>query len=100
MTGSGSTTTSRSGYCDIVMSGVAVTTDRASRTMLSSAYLDETLAFVVPDAARERFATWDGIRRWARSRSAVPNVPYYVEKLRLLVPAGHASSGDGRRRQC
>ncbi len=74
------------GYCDIVMSGVAVTTDGASRTMLSSAYLDETLAFVVPDAARERFATWDSIKSMGAIGLAVPNVPYYMEKLRLLVP--------------
>jgi Na+/H+-dicarboxylate symporter/ABC-type amino acid transport substrate-binding protein len=75
------------GYCDIVMSGVAVTTERASRTMLSNAYLDETLAFVVPDAARERFQTWDGIRSMGAITLAVPNVPYYIEKLQLLMPA-------------
>jgi ABC-type amino acid transport substrate-binding protein len=73
-------------YCDIVMSGVAVTTDRASRTMMSSSYLDETLAFVVPDASRELFATWDAIRAQGRIAIAVPNVPYYIEKLQLLVP--------------
>lgn len=61
-----------SGACDIVMSGVAVTTDRASRIMLSSAYLDETLAFVVPDASRERFATWDGIRGMGAITIGVP----------------------------
>ena len=50
------------GVCDLVMSGIAITTDRASRTTMSSAYLDETLALDVPDAAREQFATWDDIR--------------------------------------
>jgi ABC-type amino acid transport substrate-binding protein len=74
------------GYCDLVMSGVAATTDRASRTLLSQSYLDETLAFVVPDAARERFASWDDIRSMGAITIAVPNVPYYVEKLRLMVP--------------
>jgi Na+/H+-dicarboxylate symporter/ABC-type amino acid transport substrate-binding protein len=74
------------GYYDIVMSGVAVTTDRASRTLLSNAYLDETLAFVVPDASRERFTTWDSIRAQHAILLAVPNVPYYIEKLRVLAP--------------
>ncbi len=74
------------GYCDIVMSGVAVTTDLASRTVLSEAYLDETLAFVVPDAARERFATWDAIRAQRAITVAVPDVSYYVDKLRALIP--------------
>ena len=75
------------GYCDIVMSGVAVTTLRASRTLMSSSYLDETLAFVVPDASRERFSTWDSIRSMGAITIAVPNVPYYMEKLQHLVPA-------------
>jgi Na+/H+-dicarboxylate symporter/ABC-type amino acid transport substrate-binding protein len=74
------------GYCDVVMSGVAATTARASRMLLSQSYLDETLAFVVPDAARERFATWTEIRSMGAITIAVPNVPYYIDKLRLLVP--------------
>lgn len=74
------------GYCDIVMSGVPVTTLLASRMLMSRAYLDETLAFVVPDASREEFATWDGIRSRPAITLAVPDVPYYVDKLRSLVP--------------
>lgn len=75
-----------SGYCDIVMSGTAVTTPQASRLLFSRAYLDETLAFVVPDATREGFATWDAVRSHPHLTLAVPDVPYYVEKLRALVP--------------
>ena len=74
------------GFCDIIMSGVAVTTDRASRVMLSDSYLDETLAFVMRDALRERFTSWDVIRSDPRLSLAVPNVPYYIEKLRALAP--------------
>jgi Bacterial extracellular solute-binding proteins, family 3 len=68
------------------MSGVPVTTDLASRTLMSTAYLDETLSFVVPDQSREQFATWEGIRSNAALTIAVPDVPYYVEKLRALLP--------------
>ena len=50
------------GYCDIVMSGVPLTTDLASRTLMSTPYVDETLGFVVPDDMRDRFATWEGMR--------------------------------------
>ena len=74
------------GACDLVMSGVAVTTLRASLTTLSNSYLDETLAFVVPDEARERFTTWEDIRSRGALRIAVPNVPYYIEKLSIMVP--------------
>ena len=74
------------GYCDLVMSGVPVTTLLASRMTMSNAYLDETLGFVVPDAARERFATWDSIKAMGPITLAVPNVPYYIDKLHLLLP--------------
>ena len=36
------------------MSGVVVTTNRAREMLFSESYLDETLAFVVPDDQRER----------------------------------------------
>ena len=37
------------GVCDLVMSGVAITADRSIQLQFSSSYLDETVAFVVPD---------------------------------------------------
>ena len=36
------------GYCDLVMSGVAVTTERARDLLLSDSYLDETMALSCP----------------------------------------------------
>ena len=74
------------GSCDLVMSGVAVTTLRASRVTLSNAYLDETLALVVPDEAREDFSTWEAIRARGPFRIAVVNLPYYTDKVRALMP--------------
>jgi ABC-type amino acid transport substrate-binding protein len=74
------------GYYDIVMSGIPVTTDLASLMLMSNPYVDETLAFIVPDQARERFSAWDGIRSMGPITIAVPELPYYVEKLRVLAP--------------
>jgi Na+/H+-dicarboxylate symporter/ABC-type amino acid transport substrate-binding protein len=74
------------GYCDLVMSGVAVTTLRARNALFSDSYLDETLAFVVPDGERDRYETWDAIRDRGALTIAVPNVPYYVNKLHDLLP--------------
>lgn len=76
----------RRGVCDIVMSGVVVTPDRASAMVFSAPYLDETLAFVVPDHARDRFASWDRVKASGHLRVGVPNVPHYVDQLRLSVP--------------
>jgi Na+/H+-dicarboxylate symporter/ABC-type amino acid transport substrate-binding protein len=74
------------GACDILMSGVVATTERASRVLLSVPYLDETMAFLVADNRRESFSTWDGIRAMPSLRIAVPAVPYYRDRIRALVP--------------
>jgi ABC-type amino acid transport substrate-binding protein len=73
-------------YCDIVMSGVAVTTLRAGRMLFSISYLDETVGFVVPDHAREQFSTWEAIRALPAVTIAVPDVPYYIDMIRQRVP--------------
>ena len=86
------------GYCDLVMSGVVVTTNRAREMLFSESYLDETLAFVVPDDQREQFATWDAIRDQGALTIAVPDVPYYVRKLRELLPRAVIEVHAGRHR--
>src|SRR6476620_8624321 len=74
------------GYCDIVMSGVAVTTLRAATLLFSNSYLDETFALVVPDYAREQFSSWRAIEARPATTIAVPNVSYYIDKLRARLP--------------
>ena len=76
----------RAAYCDVIMSGVAVTTLRASTLLFSNSYLDETFALVVPDYAREEFSSWSAIDDRPDTTIAVPNVPYYVDKLRARLP--------------
>ena len=44
-----------------------MTTERARELLLSDSYLDETMALVVPDHQRDRFATWEQIRDRARA---------------------------------
>ena len=74
------------GYCDLVMSGIAVTTQRARRMLFSNSYLDETMAFVVPDGRRDQYLSWDTIREQGAVTISVPDIPYYVDKLRELLP--------------
>ncbi len=74
------------GVCDIVMSGLLVTPLRASRTLFSTSYLDETLGLLVEDGDRTRFQTWAAIRAAGPLTIAVPDVPYYTDKIRELVP--------------
>src|SRR5574341_2246274 len=74
-------------YCDLVMSGVAVTPRRASRMLFSSVYLDETLAFLVPDGERDKFSSWDQIRALGAITLVAPDVPYYIDKIRERLPS-------------
>jgi Na+/H+-dicarboxylate symporter len=75
-----------SGYCDIVMAGVAVSTLRASSILFSSSYLDETIGFTVPDHLREDFSSWDRIRARPGVVIAMPDVPYYIDMVRQRLP--------------
>jgi Na+/H+-dicarboxylate symporter/ABC-type amino acid transport substrate-binding protein len=68
--------------CDIVMSGVVLTVDRAVQLQFSSPYLDETIAFVVPDHLTVKFSEWSSVRELGRLRIGVPRAPYYVQRLR------------------
>ncbi len=68
--------------CDVIMSGVAITADRALHVQFSAPYLDETLAFMVRDDLTSRFGEWDRVRAMGRLRVGVPDVPYLIQKVR------------------
>jgi len=71
------------GRVDVVMAGVLLTTQRASRVEFSVSYLDETMAFVVPDHRRAEFSDAEWIRAQAGLRVGVPDLPYarqFVER--------------------
>ncbi|HEV7398523.1 MAG TPA: cation:dicarboxylase symporter family transporter [Pyrinomonadaceae bacterium] len=74
------------GQCDVVMSGVIMTTNRANRMAFSSNYLDETLAFIVPDYRRADFSEASWIRKTPGLRVAVPNLAYARELVRREFP--------------
>jgi ABC-type amino acid transport substrate-binding protein len=74
------------GDCDVVMGGVLVTTTRAATMLFSASYMDETFALVVRDHDREQFSTWSAIQARPTTRIAVPDLPYYVDKVRERLP--------------
>ena len=74
------------GSVDIVMSGVAVTTDRAADAMLSTPYLDETLALLVRDPDRETLGAWSDIASMGAIDIGVPDLPYFMDKVHDLLP--------------
>jgi Na+/H+-dicarboxylate symporter/ABC-type amino acid transport substrate-binding protein len=68
--------------CDIVMSGVAITADRAARVQYSASYVDETLAFIVPDHLLTAFSDWSSIRSMGALRVGVPMTSAFDQKIR------------------
>ena len=72
--------------CDLVMSGTAITADRASRVLFSTPYLDETIAFIVPDYRRAEFLQWPEIRAMPHLRLGVPREPYFLRKAQAELP--------------
>jgi Na+/H+-dicarboxylate symporter/ABC-type amino acid transport substrate-binding protein len=74
-------------YCDLVMSGVVVTTERAREVLFSASYLDETMAFIVPDYRRGDFGDWEKIRTLKGVRIGVPDISAFAETLRSRVPS-------------
>jgi ABC-type amino acid transport substrate-binding protein len=74
------------GTCDIAMSGVVVTAERAADLLFSSPYLDETLAFVTRDHLRDRFSTWRSINELGAVRIGVPDSPTFVQAVKARAP--------------
>jgi Na+/H+-dicarboxylate symporter/ABC-type amino acid transport substrate-binding protein len=72
--------------CDLVMSGMVVTAERAVNVLFSTSYLDETVAFVTPDHARAAFSDWDRIRAMPHLRLGVPRAPYFLRQVQAEVP--------------
>ena len=68
--------------CDIVMSGVVLTVDRAVHLQFSSSYLDETIAFIVPDRLKVGFSEWSSVRAMGPLRIGAPRAQYYLQRIR------------------
>ena len=58
------------GYCDIVMSGLVVTPERAEAASLSTPYMEATLAFVVQDYRRSEFSSRETLRKLKGSQTS------------------------------
>ena len=74
------------GQCDLVMGGVVLTTRRGAQMVYSSSYLDETLAFIVPDHRRADFSSAEWIRSTPGLKVAVPDLPYLRDLVHREFP--------------
>jgi Na+/H+-dicarboxylate symporter/ABC-type amino acid transport substrate-binding protein len=74
------------GYCDIVMSGMVVTPERAEAASLSLPYMEATLALVVQDYRRSEFSTREALRNLKAPKLAILDVPYFISFVRERLP--------------
>ncbi len=74
------------GRLDIVVGGLAVTPQRALHARLTEPYMNATLAFVVRDHERRRFATTPLLRQAGALRVATAGLPHYDNLVRSALP--------------
>jgi Na+/H+-dicarboxylate symporter/ABC-type amino acid transport substrate-binding protein len=72
--------------CDVLMSGAAITADRVLHVQFSQPYLDETVAFVVPDHLASQFGEWSSVRAMRGLRVGVPPGPYFKQRVQQELP--------------
>jgi hypothetical protein len=78
----------RRGNCDIVISGLPVTTDSAVEMAFSNSYMEQTMALIVKDHRRDEFRDRDAIKRLKAPRIGVLNIPW----LRLMAACSLSAS--------
>jgi Na+/H+-dicarboxylate symporter/ABC-type amino acid transport substrate-binding protein len=74
------------GTCDLVMSGIPVTTDGAAAMAFSTPYLEQTMAFIVKDHRRAAFSSREAVKRLKAPRIGVLNIPYYIDAVHHYLP--------------
>ena len=76
-----------SGWCDIVMTGLTITSERARRASFSTPYLNDGLAFVVSDSKRKLFTSIEQLREKKGLRIAVlRGLSLYEDFITRMLP--------------
>ena len=74
------------GHCDIIMSGLVVTSDNLREMAFSLPYMDTTVGFIVKDHRRDEFKTLQSIQSLEAPRIGVPNSPHFIAKVQKILP--------------
>jgi len=74
------------GYVDMIMSGMPLTLEGVREMTMSAPYMNQTLAFIVRDHRREQFSSRENVKNLQKLKLGVPNVPYYIAKVREYLP--------------
>jgi Na+/H+-dicarboxylate symporter/ABC-type amino acid transport substrate-binding protein len=74
------------GRCELFIAGTAVTPENSRRVAMTVPYVDETLAFIVPNERRDEFNTEKALQAHESLRLGIPDVPYYLTWLKQYLP--------------
>ena len=88
-----------SGYVDVAMSGVVMTTPRLEKMVFSAPYLETTVGFIVPDYRRSDFATAEAIQEIPDLRIGIPAAvaDYFYDRIKAYLPRAEIISVDSVR---
>jgi len=73
-------------YCDLFMSGAVVTVERLKKMKFSRKYMDQTLAFLVPDHKVSLFNSADNLANQDSLLIGVPDDPFIRASVKKLMP--------------
>ena len=79
-----------SGVCDLLMSALPLTPERAAGLQLSRSYRDESMALIVASHRRKEFRDRDKLREWKGLRVGILGDAYYLAQLRAALPKAEA----------
>ena len=86
------------GYCDLAMTAVAITPERAQLLSLSAPSIDYTLGFLVKDSRREEFSRWADLQNSESLRIGLSShIPYYQAKILGFLPQAEIVPLDSTR---
>lgn len=74
------------GRIDLLLGGIVVTPERATQFAFSRSYFDQTLALIVRDHERDRYANLSAIAQYPDLKLAMLGSDYYQSAMREILP--------------
>ena len=73
-------------HCDLIMSGFVITVNRLKQMEFTRPYMNQTMAFLVPDHEVQKFNNATRLVKQDSLRIGVPNDPFILQAVKSMVP--------------
>jgi ABC-type amino acid transport substrate-binding protein len=74
------------GHCDILMAGIAITTNNSRDMTFTTPYMDATLALIVKDYRRDEFVNRSALMKLSPFKIGVLDGPYFPSLIKKSLP--------------